>query len=271
MRTLLLRPAQAALMAASALKGHPVGGVNVLIYHQVGGDVRSELDVDPCVFAAQLAHLAASGRIMSLPESLAALGAGGPRDGRAFVLTFDDGYADFHATVFPLLVALGIPATVYVTTGFVEGEHSPLSGRRPPAVRPMTWEMLRDLHGSGLVTVGAHSHAHRDYVGLTEREVEVDIDRSSELFERHLGFVPRHFAYPRARFDAVAESVVRRRYESAAVGGGGRAVPGAFDAHRIPRVPVRRSDGMLFFKAKVRGLLGGEERLIALGRAALGR
>jgi peptidoglycan/xylan/chitin deacetylase (PgdA/CDA1 family) len=237
----------------------------------VAGDDRSELDVDPRVFAAQLSHLAASGRITGLAESLAALRAGNPGEALGFVLTFDDGYADFHRTVFPLLVARGIPATVYVATGFVEGERSPLSGRLPARVRPLTWDMLRELHASGLVTIGAHSHAHRDYVGLAEREVEADIDRSSQLFERHLGFVPRHFAYPRARFDAVAEAVVRRRYASAAVGGGARAVPGAFDPHRIPRVPIRRSDGMFFFRAKVRDLLGGEERLAELVRAALGR
>jgi peptidoglycan/xylan/chitin deacetylase (PgdA/CDA1 family) len=246
-------------------------GVTFLIYHRVTGDLGTEIDLTPGVFARHIRHLAGRGLVVGIEEGLALLRDARPLERECVVLTFDDGYADFHATVFPLLVGLGMPATVYVTTGFVEGEHSPLSGRLPASVRPLNWGMLRELHASGLVTIAAHSHAHRDYVGLAEREVEEDIDRSSELFERHLGFVPRHFAYPRARFDAVAEAVVRRRYDSAAVGGGGRALPGAFDPHRIPRMPVRRSDGMFFFRAKVRGLLGAEERLAALARAALGR
>jgi len=246
-------------------------GVTFLIYHRATGDLRTEIDLSPGVLARQLRHLAGRGLVVGLEDALELLRRAEPLGRGRVVLTFDDGYADFHTNVFPLLVQLALPATVYVTTGFVEGEHSPLSGRLPAGVRPLTWEMLRELHASGFVTVGAHSHAHRDYLGLAERAVEEDIDRSSELFERHLGFVPRHFAYPRARYDAVAEAVVRRRYDSAAMGGGARAVPAGFDPHRIPRVPIRRSDGMFFFRAKVRGLLGAEERLAALARAALGR
>ncbi|HWR97729.1 MAG TPA: polysaccharide deacetylase family protein [Candidatus Methanoperedens sp.] len=244
-------------------------GVTLLLYHRVSGDLGLELDLAAPVFERQLRHLCARRLVVSLEEGLALLQGAGPLAHDRCVLTFDDGYADLFEAVFPLLAGLRLPATVYVTTGFVEGRaHSPLSGPLPDGVRPLTWTMLREMHASGLVTVGAHSHAHREYVGLDAREVAEDIARSDALFARHLGFVPQHFAYPRARFDAVAESVVRRRYASAAVGGGAKAVPGACDPHRLPRVPVRRSDGMLFFAAKVRGLLAGEERLAAWARAA---
>lgn len=35
-------------------------------------------------------------------------------------ITVDDGYADFHQIAFPILRDLGLPATVFVTTGFVD-------------------------------------------------------------------------------------------------------------------------------------------------------
>jgi Polysaccharide deacetylase len=39
----------------------------------------------------------------------------------AVVLTIDDGYLDFYEVAFPLLKTHGVPATLFVTTGFVAG------------------------------------------------------------------------------------------------------------------------------------------------------
>jgi peptidoglycan/xylan/chitin deacetylase (PgdA/CDA1 family) len=41
---------------------------------------------------------------------------------RALAITFDDGYADNHAVAWPVLKKLGLPASVFVTTGAIEGD-----------------------------------------------------------------------------------------------------------------------------------------------------
>ncbi len=42
----------------------------------------------------------------------------------SFVITFDDGWIDFHDAAFPVLSKSKIPATIYLTTGFVSSECS---------------------------------------------------------------------------------------------------------------------------------------------------
>ena len=40
-----------------------------------------------------------------------------------------------------------------------------------------------------------------------------------------------------------------------------KATAPGFNPYRIPRVPIRRSDGWLFFRAKTRGWLAREEAM----------
>jgi peptidoglycan/xylan/chitin deacetylase (PgdA/CDA1 family) len=94
----------------------------ILMYHRI-----ADATVDPwglCVSPARFAEHLAVLRERARPTSLAALVDGHRRGAvpdRAVVLTFDDGYADnlWHAR--PLLARADVPATVFVTTGYVGG------------------------------------------------------------------------------------------------------------------------------------------------------
>lgn len=92
------------------------GGV-VLLYHRV-----ALLDHDPhCLaipperFAQHLEVIVEHGVPMSLTEMVARAGAGELPPG-AVAITFDDGYADNLLNAAPLLVAAGIPATMFLST-----------------------------------------------------------------------------------------------------------------------------------------------------------
>jgi len=103
---------------------HVGGAAVVLIYHRVAQLERDPqlLAVSPMRFDAQMAMLAERFNVISLAD----LASGVRRrqlPAHSVAVTFDDGYADNLLAAEPILAARGIPATVFVSSGYV------LSGR----------------------------------------------------------------------------------------------------------------------------------------------
>ena len=93
------------------------------MYHSIssGRPDPWRLCVRPDRFAEQLRMLRDRFRVVSLAELRHAL-AGGERLSRAVAVTFDDGYRDNLLVAKPILEEHGLPATVFVTTGYVDSD-----------------------------------------------------------------------------------------------------------------------------------------------------
>ncbi|MGH2394214.1 MAG: polysaccharide deacetylase family protein, partial [Candidatus Limnocylindria bacterium] len=131
----------------------------------------------------------------------------------------------------------------------------------------LTWGHLHEAVGTGLVTVGGHTHAHADLSRSTEAEADREVAVCKGMVEDNLGVPCRHFAYPWAVGSAAAERSVRRHFDTAALHAWRINRRSHIERYRLGRTPVLRSDGSFFFGAKLRGLLDGE----ALAYRALGR
>ena len=221
--------------------------VVILCYHRVGAG-RREIDVPRHQFADHLGAIAAIGDAVSLDGALSSPGGG-------VVMTFDDGFRDFHDVVLPLLVEAAVPALLYLATGFVDAG-DPRSDVGPDAA--LSWRMLEDAVSTGLVTIGSHTHHHSDLSRATESEAEAEMCRSKELIEDRLGLPCDHFAYPWGKASAAAERTARRHFSSAALDAWRTNRAGRIDPFRLGRTPVFRSDTGFFFRAKTRGQLDGE-------------
>ncbi len=92
----------------------------VLRYHSISDNAYSlpGLAVRASAFEAQLRWLASHFQ----PVTLDGLCSGTSGSGVRFAITFDDGYRDNYSTALPLLKAVNVPATVFVTTGCVGSE-----------------------------------------------------------------------------------------------------------------------------------------------------
>lgn len=125
MRCMLPSPlVDAGLRLAAGLAGGLAGAPSLIIvtYHRVLPEpdplLPSEPDTRP--FRIQVSFLARHLRVFALREALQRL-----RDGtlprRAVCITFDDGYANNLHCALPVLQSLGLPATVFVATGYLNG------------------------------------------------------------------------------------------------------------------------------------------------------
>jgi hypothetical protein len=81
-----------------------------------------------------------------------------------------------------------------------------------------------------------------------------ELDACTAAIESGTGVTPRHFARPWGVPVSAMEPALRSRFRSAVTGEVGRNRAGAH-AHRLRRIPVRATDPIEFFTAKLSGRL----------------
>jgi len=172
--------------------------VPILLYHSVSDNPPAWIRrycVAPDVFSRQLELIGDWGATaLSVAEYARSLEDGRPLPERSVVITFDDGLADFQEHALPALRRVALAATLFVTTGFLEGLPEGRGVSRPPG----PWldaAALLDLRAQG-IEIGAHTHSHPQLDTLPAEAARVEIARSKEILENLLSARVPSFAYP---------------------------------------------------------------------------
>ncbi len=167
-------------------------------------------------------------------------------------VTFDDGFESVYARAYPVLRRYGVPATVFVTTGFLDSWIRSYDPGLPPR-RGLAMEQLQELAGSDLCEIGAHTHTHpRDLNLLSDEDRAWELLHAKERLE-HITARPIHsFAYPYSVHHPRVETSVRQAGYRIAVGGIGAAVTSRSNVLHLPRVGTRRGATLLEFAFRLR-------------------
>lgn len=108
--------------AVRAVRSHAIPHALILYYHRVADDLPDPewLCVPPKTFREHMEIVARHYRPVRLGELVTQL-----REGRvarhSVAITFDDGYLDNMEQAKPILSQVGVPATVFVATGYMAG------------------------------------------------------------------------------------------------------------------------------------------------------
>jgi peptidoglycan/xylan/chitin deacetylase (PgdA/CDA1 family) len=214
--------------------------VPILAYHSLSRHSSAPFRrfvLDPALFEDHLAFLASQGwRTSTVGELAARRAGGGSIPDRTVVITFDDGFADFHAHALPALERHRMTATLFVITGYVGGTSEWMrpdgEGDRPI----LSWEQLDDVVRYG-IECASHTHTHPQLDVLPALRVRAELTRSRRLLEDRLAVPVESFAYPYGYHSAaVRAAVAEAGYRSACAVAD--QMSGDDDRFALPRLTV---------------------------------
>jgi peptidoglycan/xylan/chitin deacetylase (PgdA/CDA1 family) len=132
-----------------------------------------------------------------------------PGNGKAVVITFDDGYASYMDYAFPLFREYGFHSTINVI-GSLAGTFLWEGGNRPM----LAWDEYRYLLQSGRVDIGCHSYglhsaANKGVLGVSGETFRQDLRTFREVLRRETGKSTDILAWPYGLYDTKRVSIAR--------------------------------------------------------------
>lgn len=230
-------------------------GTPILMYHSLSNECGDrhpyfETNTAPEAFAAHMRYLSENGyQTVGLAEAVS----GPPReDQRKVVITFDDGYRDFHTEGLPVLAKYGFRATMFVVSEFAS------RGKAASGKPCMRWQEIREAQLCG-IEIGSHTVSHPELYKLSHSELRRELAISKQSIEMETGAAVDSFAYPYAFpehrqtfLTTLRELLQRFGYKRGVCTSVGTARPSS-DPFFMPRIPVNSHDDLRFLEAKLQG------------------
>jgi peptidoglycan/xylan/chitin deacetylase (PgdA/CDA1 family) len=216
----------------------------ILTYHSVAssGDFYS---VTPFAFKQQMEYLRNNYSVLPLSEISDFIRKKKRIPKKSVSITFDDGYQDFYTNAYPYLRKHRLPATVFVTTDYVDRVW-PLSENGSTM---LSWEQILEISGNG-IEIGAHTVTHPNLQEKGLAEAKCEIIESKKIIEEHLNAKVRLFSYPFGRYTLQTVKIIRDCGFEGAVGGVG-TVRKDLCPFVLNRVQIDSSISFLQFKTRL--------------------
>jgi peptidoglycan/xylan/chitin deacetylase (PgdA/CDA1 family) len=229
-----------ALVVAPCLAAEPApNSVAILVYHRFGPTAASTT-VSDAALDEQLTWLATHVRVAPLRLVIEALqNKTSTADRPCVAITADDGHRSVYTDLYPRIRHYRLPVTLFIYPSAISN-----------ASYALTWPQLQEMASSGLVDVQSHTYWHPNFREEKARRspgdyrnfVDMQLSRSKQAIETHLGRQVDMLAWPFAIHDEELEAAAKRAgYIAGFVLGNKAALPGD-DMLALPRFWISASD-----------------------------
>jgi peptidoglycan/xylan/chitin deacetylase (PgdA/CDA1 family) len=200
---ILVLAAAVALFAYLDVKSSTV--VPVLMYHSIHADQDTTLFVSPEVFEKQMEFLHRYNYNVVGPDKVIAyMTKKEAMPPRTVAITVDDGFYNFYKYGYPVLKKYNFPAAIFIITDKI-GKPGRLG-----------WNELREMSGSGLITIGSHTKSHPwlPEASVDEKKLNDEIVVSKNILEKGLGKKLDYICYPNGGYnDLIKETAKKAGYK----------------------------------------------------------
>jgi poly-beta-1,6-N-acetyl-D-glucosamine N-deacetylase len=205
-----------------------------VVYHDITQDVIEKDDTKVDEFIKQLDFFKASGyQAVSIQDLQEAAKGKKTLPPKAILFTFDDAYESFYQYAYPALKLYNYPAVLSVVTSWVEGRTPGIYKKK----KYMTWDQLKEVADSGLVTIASHSdNLHKLVIANPQGNLEPspitfiynpqtqhyetdqqfrerirdDLAKSREIFGQRLGRKPIVLTWPYGTYNQIGIQEARQ-------------------------------------------------------------
>ena len=211
--------------------------IPILMYHAVDDVPRTSLVslfVRPSELEAQFKYIVENGFQTITFDDLSNIGA----FEKPIMLTFDDGYRDNYTSLFPLLRAYGLKATIFVITDSVWGNDF------------LTEPQILEMAASGLVSFQSHTMTHPPLTNLPPERLRAELLESKLYLENLTAQPVTALCYPAGIMNGNVAAAASEFYRYAVLNAGGQFTCGG-DLFAMERVRINRGVSLDTFAALV--------------------
>mgnify|MGYP000884508166 CR=1 FL=1 len=176
-------------------------GIRVLCYHDIKANNTHVDDIFTVTidnFRQQLQYLFDNHyTVISIPDFWEIITKNKDYPPKTVMLTFDDGFQSVYNVVSPFLKQYNYPATVFITSQFIDKNTQYLSRTQ-----------LEALAKNPLITIGSHGVSHLNLVNLSLDEARKEIANSKNILEEITNLSIEAFAYPYGFYNRITQRLL---------------------------------------------------------------
>jgi peptidoglycan/xylan/chitin deacetylase (PgdA/CDA1 family) len=241
----------------------------ILMYHHISDYLgQLPLNVTPSLFEKQIKYLLSRNfKVISITQLVESLKGNSPLPPKSVVITFDDGYKNNYLHAYPILKKYNLPATIFLTTGFINKSVKPESfspvykeiiSRCPQEWLPFSWEEVREMSENG-IEFGAHTVSHPRLTKIPLEKAREEIEESKREIEEKLGKQVKCFAYPYGDYNEEIIEIVREVGFACAVSVHPFPISNRTNLYALGRIDI--NSDFHYFKALLSGFVSDLKRM----------